>query len=396
METKALFKKRRILLFVGIFLPGLCLLIVAMSALSNLGAPTGSPVIKRLDKLQKARIAELLHLRRSLGNEIWPGFGDADIPVIVWNEGYAFLVGLESPAEGWETIPNHTQQGIAWELVSDDNFYGQPYYRQSLPTDGPHPQAFTVLVGDQWLASLQTKEWMLISLSEQVRQDFGVVFPHWAFARLNMGSSERYVCTGLLHESFHAYQGFTAQARLESGERVNSKWADSYLWESETFQEDWQMELDILADSLRTASDRKVAELAEEFLALRARRRSAAGLSADLIKFEQQREWVEGLAKYTEIAIWQRAFSSDYEPAPVILPDPDFEQYTGFPNHWKTELSNLTLRATDKGDGRFYYTGMAQAFLLDRLMPQWKERIFHNNIWLEDLLAEAVSKSVSK
>jgi hypothetical protein len=33
---------------------------------------------------------------------------------------------------------------------------------------------------------------------------------------------------------------------------------------------------------------------------------------------------------------------------------------------------------------------MAQSVLLDRLMPDWKERIFGNDIMLEDLLREAV------
>jgi len=46
--------------------------------------------------------------------------------------------------------------------------------------------------------------------------------------------------------------------------------------------------------------------------------------------------------------------------------------------------------ANDEGDGRFYYSGMAQAFLLDRLRPDWKSKAFDEDIWLEDLLAEAV------
>jgi hypothetical protein len=46
--------------------------------------------------------------------------------------------------------------------------------------------------------------------------------------------------------------------------------------------------------------------------------------------------------------------------------------------------------AGDEGDGRFYYSGMAQAFLLDQLMPGWKARAFDEGVWLDDLLAEAV------
>ena len=44
----------------------------------------------------------------------------------------------------------------------------------------------------------------------------------------------------------------------------------------------------------------------------------------------------------------------------------------------------------DEGDGRFYYSGMAQAYLLDRLLPGWKQRAFEDGIWLETLLIEAL------
>lgn len=37
-------------------------------------------------------------------------------------------------------------------------------------------------------------------------------------------------------------------------------------------------------------------------------------------------------------------------------------------------------------------TGMAQAFLLDRLMPQWKRRILRDTVLLEDLLGDAVKE----
>ena len=46
--------------------------------------------------------------------------------------------------------------------------------------------------------------------------------------------------------------------------------------------------------------------------------------------------------------------------------------------------------ANDEGDGRFYYSGMAQAFLLDRLLPGWKLRAFTEGAWLDTMLEEAV------
>ena len=385
-------RKRRIFITIILILTTLCLLLVAVSVLSNSLAPSASEVVDHLDDLQKAQIAEMLHLRRIVGSEIWSGFGQAEIPVIVWNESYAFLVGLKNPASGWRTVPRGTLQGSTWETLLDDDFFGESYYRQPLPADGTNPQAFTVQVGEHWVASLQTKAWMLISFSEQIRQDFTSIFPHWAFARLSLGSTERYISPGLLHESFHAFQGLSAPERLEAGERANRQWADSYPWDDETFQENWQAELDILAQALRAESDLEIATLSRDFLSLRSARRTAANLTPAQIEFERRREWVEGLAKYTDIAAWQLAYTSDYQPVAEILADPDFDNYESFPNYWKTELSNLTKRASDEGDGRFYYTGMAQAFLLDRLLPNWKERVFSQEIFLDELLTEAISQ----
>ena len=45
--------------------------------------------------------------------------------------------------------------------------------------------------------------------------------------------------------------------------------------------------------------------------------------------------------------------------------------------------------ASAEGDGRFYYSGFAQAALLDRLLPGWKERAMLEGVWLDDLLKVA-------
>lgn len=49
----------------------------------------------------------------------------------------------------------------------------------------------------------------------------------------------------------------------------------------------------------------------------------------------------------------------------------------------------MKTQATREGETRFYYTGMAQAMLLDRLLPEWKNSVFEDDVWLEDLLMEA-------
>lgn len=383
-------RKRREIIVALLILPALCLLLLAVSWLSNLAAPTEPQTADRLSELDKARVAEAQHLRSSLGDQVWPGWGKAHIPTIVFNEAYAFLVGLPDPADGWITVPRQSHEGDAWERVPGDDFLGQPYYRQALPAGGATPQSFTVLVGDAWASGFMTFDWMQVSLSRQVRDDFSALFPYWWFARQAVGGSDGYIA-GLLHEAFHAYAGSTATARLLAAESAGLRWEPSYPWEDQALRDAWQAELNLLQRALRAENDAEAADLARQFVQQRAARRQAAGLSPSLIDYERSREWAEGLAKYAELAIWQAGHTTPaYQPVSAVLADADFDAYAGFPRRWQSELSTLTKRAGAEGDGRFYYSGMAQAFLLDRLAPGWKTHAFEDGVWLDDLLEEVV------
>ena len=106
----------RLWLLAGAFL--LCILASGLSALSNLFLPRGPERLDRLDTLDKARLAEALHLREALGEGIWPGFGQAAIPVLLWNREYAFLVGYAGTPAGWEATPGDTFAGQAGASTS--------------------------------------------------------------------------------------------------------------------------------------------------------------------------------------------------------------------------------------------------------------------------------------
>src|SRR5690606_15692975 len=96
------------------------------------------------------------------------------------------------------------------------------------------------------------------------------------------------------------------------------------------------------------------------------------GLSPDLIDFERQREWVEGIAKYAELSVYRQGAAEEYQPIADSRLDPEFRSYRGFQRRWNNEVNQVRLMADDEGDGRFYYSGWAQAVILDHLMPDWK------------------------
>ena len=79
-----------------------------------------------------------------------------------------------------------------------------------------------------------------------------------------------------------------------------------------------------------------------------------------------------------------------YRPRGVTENDPSFKQYRNWDRVWSQQIDEIKRTGGRSGDTRFYYSGMAQAALLDRLLPNWKDRAFEPGIVLEELLKEAV------
>lgn len=369
-------------------------LILLLSAVSNLGLREASSTVERLDEAEKARLAEAFHIQKSTGDRIWPAWGEAAIPFVVYNEAYVFLVGLQNPQDGWVKVPSGPGRGGAWEVVPGDDFYGQPYYRQRLPAPDITPEAFTVRIGDQWAASLQTKEWMEISLREMLKGELPAFLrpfvPYRLFVPLLLRGSDGYIAA-LLHEAFHAFQGTHSAERLAQAEGAAARLGDQYPYDDQAFQEAWQVELDLLSGALEVATQQEAENLADQFLSQRESRRSQAGLTPALVDYERQREWLEGTARFVELGVWREGASPGYQPFPDAAQLPDFKTYSAFPTRWSNEIDQTRRMADSSGDGRFYYSGMAQAMLLDLLLPDWKAQVVPGGVFLEDLLASALN-----
>lgn len=378
---------RKFITITVLSLMGLCVVLLAFSAFGNLALPEHSASIEVLSAADKTRLVETQHLIQNLGDEVWPGWGQTDIPMIVYNEEYAFLIGFPNPPEGWVKVPADIQRGQGWEPVADDTVLGEQYYRQHL--SGVTPEAFTVMVGERWVCSLPTFDWMQISLRQSIRDDLPSflqpVFPYRLFIRQLVSGDDQYISLNA-HECFHAYQGLLAAEKLAAAENANIHYESQYPWENEVLQADWKTELELLADALQMTDPDQRLELVRHFLDVRTARRTSTELSPELVAYEQKREWLEGLARYAELESWRLASANGYLPISETGGLPRFDNYLLFERRWTNELAQIPRMADDNGDGRFYYSGMAQAYLLDWLMPEWKVNAFDANIWLDDLL----------
>ena len=384
-------KLGRVLLIAFVILLAVTALAAAASAVANSRLPRASADPQQLNPAEQARVAEFFHAQNALGDRVWPGFGRADIPVVLYNETTVFLVGPHDPVPGWQPMPNGRRQGGAWEPLPD-GVEGLPAFRQPLPASGATPQSFTVRVGDQWAASLTTLEWMRIGLADEIRSDLppavAAVFPFSLFLNQLVSGSDQFISL-IAHEAFHAFQGQVAPERLAAAEAALSQ-EGAYPWDETS--DAWAVELDLLASALQAETDEAAKARTAEFLAARTERRATGKLSAAQVDFEQQREWLEGLARYAELAIWREAAADpDYRPVAALSGDPDFDDYRGYSDRWEREIDQMRRMAGQPGEGRLYYSGMAIAMLLDRVQPDWKDRAFDPGITLDGLLAESVA-----
>lgn len=382
---------KKLLLFTLLCIVGICLLSIVLSGINNVGLPTASQTLDRLSEDQKVYMEEALHLRQQLGGQLWLGWGEADIPLIVYNEAYAFLVGYSNPPDGWVKVPVGETRGATWQPVPGDTFMGETYYRQPLPDPDIVPEAFTVLVGERWVASLPTREFMEIGFyrdfPDSLPSFLRSVIPYRLVYRLVMGSAETYI-GGLNHEASHAFQGMTNPARLAQAEQI-MRVEQSYPFEEATFEASWKEEMRLLLAALDAKTDAEALDLARQFWQHREARRQEFNFSLSLAEYERQREWLEGLAKYSELALGRLAGStSSYTPVPAIQAISDFASYQRQETLWQQQMTEATRSALRSGETRFYYSGLVQAALLDRLSSDWKPRILTTDLAPEDFLRE--------
>lgn len=363
---------RRIVTILAVSLISLCVVSIGLIFISNQFLPGPSQTPGRLTDEDIARAEEALHLMSTLGQKTWPGLDD-NIPLIIWNESHAFLINSKEQLQGWEKI-----EGISINKL--------PVYVQENTADY---QAFAeILSNNQYAGSMATKNATNVKFMNLFKENLPPVISQIFPYQLILISSDHYI-TALVHETFHAYQ---AENHFERFEDAENAYQTTSAYESvfPDMNEAWQSEAQILINAVQEENRTAQIKLVKEFLKAREERRAQAGLTPNLVLYENRYEWLEGSAKFVELEVWELAADSKtYQPVESILDDQDFNAYTNYDRRWKNELTNMKNAAKSGGDTLFYYSGMMQARLLDSLMPDWKSHIVEPGIWYEDLLREA-------
>lgn len=341
------------LLFIG------CLIVLSVQNyywLLRLRDPLVTP---ELDGTTAEELVLLNRLRSSAGNSIWPGLADVSIPVLLFNNRFEFLTGC--PVSGKE-----------WVKLKSDSSEGLTVYRRAVDNS----QAFATKISGCWVASLGVKQQMNREMFWGVRSDLPrLLKPFFPFFLVRI-TDDMHV-TSIFHEMFHAFQAITNEGKFYRAEHSHASLSE-YPYSDSLFAALWIKEGKLLYRAVMARNSQELLSVVDSFITLRDYRRMAAGLSDSLILTEKRLEWLEGLAKYAEAKCYIAASSGDYSE--VI-------SFKSSGAYWQRELKQrLADLGGNGGDNRFYYSGSAMAFILDRVYPAWKQEVMADTIFLDDLL----------
>lgn len=381
---------RHWLAIAAISLTSICVLLALVSTWTNARIPTQSAYQDRLGPDQLALLVEAANLRQALGNSVFPGFGDQDIPFVVYNEQYAFAFGLNVASPGWKMVPSAEVRGGEWEAVPLEEYGAVAYFRTPISDPAKTPESFIVQVGEMYAASFQTREYGLINLTATMKADMppliSAIIPYRLIAGPIFTDPEAYI-GGLMHESFHAYQARQNPEQFGQSERIATQEAN-YPFNDEAVWSAWKEELKILSQAGKVKTSQEARELAAQFLTIREGRYQLAAMTPVLINYERKREWLEGLAKYVELETGRAAAVSGHVPLSEAQQAAGLKNYSSRERFWFNQVDAID-NTKFSGETLFYYSGLGQAVLLDHLLPGWKELAIQG-AELDPLLARAL------
>ncbi len=190
------------------------------------------------------------------------------------------------------------------------------------------------------------------------------------------------------HEAFHGFE--------RSPKRSGGKWGSEnamlvFEYEAASPRNNalFAVESRLLQRALMAEDEGVMKKAAADFLSVRRTRQRE--LDPRFVEFEKGAELNEGLAEYAGTKAVLEAFrAGTAKSGNLRFKSSSAEEYFTEKYAMLEQINRIGSNVRRK----FYYTGSAQAFLLDRLMPgQWKNRIQMDGATVQDLLAESVDES---
>ena len=317
-------------------------------------------------------------------NPIWPGWNAASTPILFYLPGVQdILLNHPNPPEGFVPYTGPIKfSGGQMMVRNGESLIEHDGQNTSREINGVQ----TLIVADtlsnrkQWLSGMLNDP---RSVNEKLKQ----------MAYYDMSADAYDQMATITHEAFHVFQNRMAQDK--GANELNVRLYPCLSWKNNVGM---ALEGAALAECLRAGNSVKAREAAIKWLAIRNDRR--AMLRSEAISYEDGNEFMEGLAKYTELKLGQ-VLQGREAPAQLWMA----QGFTGLEDlthmretRLKQLLMNMSGEINVNNDRygtapirfRLYYSGMAIAAMLDRFDPDWKEAIFESGVSLTDLASKAL------
>lgn len=343
----------------------------------------------RIDPLILVTLKECRNIMSNLGKEIFPGWDFQKIPVLFYRPNVQeILINYAYQPKGYSRYTGFSPLGDETIYVRNDTtIFSIDDQNTSRDIEGTQ----VLIVADPYSG-----------LRNQLRDVLNRP-KDWATRWLddwNFIPSPYESILMILHEAFHVYQN-----KMAPDKEANEIIVSQYPLLDPVNNALYVLEGNVLYDALLTQDPKVKKEKMEKFVAVRSFRQLR--LDSSWIEYENLNEYTEGLAKYVEYKFLKDGES--IKPIQEMFYCNGFKGYYGmlqseFHKRMKN-MVNIVAVNDDRFGNKFgsgplrfklYDLGACQAFLLDEVMPSWKEKIFSENVYLTDLLKQAVGLSQSE
>ena len=322
-----------------------CAVLLAVPALLTASrTPPESERPPAMDPADRVRLAEAYRLAEAIGDSIWPGWSRVPFATVLVAGGHEYFVRHPHPPSGSTPLGRD-------EVLGSDVFVRarafQPGFLATFPLEG----VSTVVVGTPDATGAKSPtDWIVT----------------------------------LLHEHFHQLQeaqpGFydkTAALGLARGDQTGMWMLNfPFAYDSPKVQAAYAAAAGALRDAL--AKDGSTAAYLDKRATLR------AALSDDDRKYLDFQIWKEGVARYTQLRVARWA-AGNYRATPEFAALPGYVGFEALSRSLSDQIPKELgeLKLSESKRIVFYPFGAAEALLLDRIRPSWRDRYFSDLFTLD-------------
>ena len=341
----------------------------------------------KINPLQLISLKEARNIANILGNELFTGYDFSKLPALIYRpEIQELLINYPHRPEGFSLYKGFSPLQDEIIYVRNDS----TLFKIDDQNTNTKIEDIDVLVVADYFSGLRNR---IRDVAINRDKDF---INHW-LDNWNFISSPYDDIRKMLHEGFHVYQALKAPAKF-----ANENVVAEYPLLDPVNNSLCVLEGSILRDAILTESQSIRLDKIRELVSVRNYRHSL--LKKEITEYENLNEYAEGLAKYIEYKFLRNG--EKVEPVKEMYFENGFNGYKGILSvMFKEEMEDM-VKVVSVNDDRFgnkfgtgpmrfrlYYTGACFALLLDYVMPEWKEKIFGDGVYLCDLLRNSVKLS---